>query len=272
MCANVLRLASTVSHGPTLAESSWSERATLGLLYATSTGSGTAPSRLIMSSLSSAGSSALGTRSATVSSLDVACWHEDTAGPGIVTTRCRLHPGEVEYGESQVDVHLAPEFLVVPAQAGVHAAAAAVPPGDLDAQFSLADPARSAQPGTHRAGGRAERSRALRQQAVDELVRPGGHPVFNMAHRVVRVSWQGLDPVVGQDRVDQPARAARIRPLQVDLGGDAPGTVGGPARVRGLLPGGQPGDGSRGPLVEEVVPVRQVHPWSLADRAGHRVP
>ena len=56
MCANVFRLASTASHVAMLAENSWLDRATLGLLYVTSTGSGTAPSCLIMLSRSSAGS------------------------------------------------------------------------------------------------------------------------------------------------------------------------------------------------------------------------
>src|ERR1017187_417372 len=71
MCANVLRLASTASQVATLAAYSWLDRATLGLLYDTSTGSGTAPSCSIMFSLSSGGSSAFGTRSAMVSSLHV---------------------------------------------------------------------------------------------------------------------------------------------------------------------------------------------------------
>src|ERR1700739_1719312 len=71
MCANVLRLASAASHLATSAENTWLNMATLGLLYITSTGSGTTPSCLIMLSLSSAGSSTFGTRSAMVSSLDV---------------------------------------------------------------------------------------------------------------------------------------------------------------------------------------------------------
>jgi hypothetical protein len=71
MCANVLRLASTASQVATLAENSWLDMATLGLLYDTSTGSGTAPSCLIMFSLSSGGSSAFGTRSTMVPSLNV---------------------------------------------------------------------------------------------------------------------------------------------------------------------------------------------------------
>src|ERR1700751_5970615 len=86
MCANVLRLASAASHVPTPAESSWLDMATLGLLYVTSTGSGTAPSCLIMFSLSSAGSCAFGTRSAMVSSLDGCLFgHEDAARPAHVT-------------------------------------------------------------------------------------------------------------------------------------------------------------------------------------------
>src|SRR5580692_7460787 len=85
MCANVLRLESTASQLATPAENSWLDLATLGLLYDTSTGSGTAPSCLIIFSQSSAGSSALGTRSAMVSSLDVCLFGMKTPpGPRVL--------------------------------------------------------------------------------------------------------------------------------------------------------------------------------------------
>jgi hypothetical protein len=84
MCANVFRLASAASHVAALAASSWLDMATLGLLYVTSSGSGTAPSCLIMFSLSSAGSSAFGMRSAMVSSLDVCLFGMKTpTGPRV---------------------------------------------------------------------------------------------------------------------------------------------------------------------------------------------
>src|SRR6202043_39469 len=61
-----------------------------------------------------------------------------------------------------------------------------------------------------------------------------------------------------------------------DLAGHAPGTVRGPPDVRALPPGTvQPGecdDGLRRSGVEEIVPVRQVHPRPFAHRAWHRVP
>jgi hypothetical protein len=59
------------------------------------------------------------------------------------------HPGEFQHCEGQVVVHLAPELLVVPAEAGADAAAADTASGDLDAQLPSADPARSSQPGVH---------------------------------------------------------------------------------------------------------------------------
>ena len=71
MCANDLRLSSAASHSPTLPPNSRAASATFGLCQVTSTGSGTAPNCVIMLSLSSVGSSALGTRSAMVSSLSV---------------------------------------------------------------------------------------------------------------------------------------------------------------------------------------------------------
>jgi GNAT superfamily N-acetyltransferase len=59
-----------------------------------------------------------------------------------------LQPGQVKHRESQVVVRLAPQFLVAPAQSRTNAAAAAaVTPGDLDAQLSPAEPVRSSQPG-----------------------------------------------------------------------------------------------------------------------------
>src|SRR6202042_2492088 len=71
MCANDLRLSAAASHSPTLPPISMDAWATLGLCHATSTGSGTAPICLIMLSLSSAVSSAFGTRSTMVFSLPV---------------------------------------------------------------------------------------------------------------------------------------------------------------------------------------------------------
>ena len=59
------------------------------------------------------------------------------------------HPGQIQHGDRQVVVHLAPELGVVPAQARTDAAAAAGAPGDLDAQLSPADPVRSSQPGLY---------------------------------------------------------------------------------------------------------------------------
>ena len=58
-----------------------------------------------------------------------------------------LHPGQIQHCDSQVVVYLAPDLLVVPAQAGTDAAAAAGRSGDFDAQLSPADPVRSPQPG-----------------------------------------------------------------------------------------------------------------------------
>jgi len=87
MCANTFRLPSTASHAPTLPLNSRLDSATPGLFHITSTGSGTAPNRMTIFSLSSLGSSAFGTRTAMVSSIICMCLyrHEDTARSAPVT-------------------------------------------------------------------------------------------------------------------------------------------------------------------------------------------
>ena len=74
----------------------------------------------------------------------------------------------------------------------------------------------------------------------------------------------------------EPAGAAYVGPRQVDLGGHAPGTVGGPPDVRALSPAAvQAGECDHGPgrpPVEEVVAVRQAHPRPFEHRAWHRPP
>src|SRR5580700_7459181 len=81
ICANDLRLSSAASHSLTWPPICRDASATLGLCHATSTGSGTAPSCLIMLSLSPAVSSAFGTRSAMVFSLP-ACLFGMKTPPG----------------------------------------------------------------------------------------------------------------------------------------------------------------------------------------------
>ena len=124
--------------------------------------------------------------------------------------------------------------------------------------------------------GRAEPGRTAGHDAVGDLVYPGGHPVVDTADRVLRRGSQCLDLLVGHDRVDQSAGAAGIGSRQVDLAGYAPGTVAGPPQVRALAPGsvhaGQRGDKLGRPRVQEVVPMRQVHPRPSAHCARHRVP
>src|SRR6266542_2688470 len=96
MCANDLRLASAASHAPTLAPNSRPAWATSGVCHSTSTGSGTAPSCLIMLSLSSVGSSAFGTRSAMGVLLGcLPVRHEDTAEPANVTTLSQAQPASI---------------------------------------------------------------------------------------------------------------------------------------------------------------------------------
>jgi hypothetical protein len=58
------------------------------------------------------------------------------------------------------------------------------------------------------------------------------HPILDACGRIVRRCWKGLDTLVRNELVDHLLFPADVSPLQVDLGGHAPGVIFWPPQIR----------------------------------------